>query len=126
MGQVGATRQAQRKPMSKPDDISAHEWLIDVCESRGLVQGSHHGRIDLRLDGKIVVNLEDECSITIKLPLDEQQGLLSEYPDAVSLPKGWGHHGWTTLRTDRVDRDVVEELIDTAIDTVKTANRRSR
>jgi hypothetical protein len=78
------------------------------------------------LDGKIVVNIEDDGSITIKLPLDEQQAVLSEYSDSVSLPNGWGHHGWTTMLVDQMDRGVVEEMIDTAIHTVASANRRRR
>lgn len=111
--------------MTSPDRVSAHDWVIDTCEAKGLIQGSHHGRVDLRWEGKIVVNLDGEV-ITIKLPLDEQQALLSEYPDEVRLPSGWGHHGWTTLHIDHLNRDVVEELIDTAIHTVASARRRSR
>ncbi len=110
--------------MAKRDEASGLDHVVSVCEAKGLVQGSHHGRTDFRLDGNIVVNVEDDGSITIKLPLDEQQALLAEYPDLVSLPTGWGHHGWTTLPVDHMDSVVIEELIDTAIRTVASAKRR--
>ncbi len=104
--------------MTSPERPAAHDWVINTCEAKGLIQGSHHGRIDLRLNGKIVVNLEADDAITIKLPLDEQQVLLQAFPNDVHLPNGWGHHGWTTLHVDRLSRDLVNELIDMAIHTV--------
>jgi hypothetical protein len=108
------------------DSAFGPELVKAICESMGLIQGSHHGRADFRLNGKIVVNLEDDASITIKVPLDEQQALLSDYPEHVSLPNGWGHHGWTTLHIDQFDRDIVEELIDTSIRTVASSKRNGR
>jgi hypothetical protein len=112
--------------VNKPDMSDNHEWVKEICETKGLVQGSHHGRIDFRLYGKIVVNVEDDASITIKLPLDEQQALLSDYPDHVSLPNGWGHHGWTTLQIDHIGHDITTELIDTAIRTISSTKRAGR
>jgi hypothetical protein len=75
------------------------------------------------LNGKIVVNVEDDASITIKLPLDEQQAVLSDYPDYVSLPNGWGHHGWTTLQIDPIGHEITAELIDIAIQTIAPTKR---
>jgi hypothetical protein len=112
--------------VNNAEPVSGHEWVVAICEAKGLIQGSHHGRIDLRLDGKIVVNLEDDGFITLKLPLDEQQALLSEYPDYVHLPNGWGQHGWTTVIIEHLDRDVVKELIDISIRTISAPKRRGR
>jgi hypothetical protein len=106
------------------DPLPIHEWIVEMCEMKGLIRGSHHGRLDLRLDGKIVVNLEHDGSITIKLALDEQQALLQEHSDYVTLPPGWGHHGWTTIRTDALDRDIVSELIESAIHAVGSAAKK--
>jgi YjbR len=112
--------------VNNPDLSASHEWVKAVCETKGLVQGSHHGRVDFRLAGKIVVNVENESSITIKLPLDEQQALLSDYPEFVSLPNGWGHHGWTTLQIDDIGPEIITELIDTSIRTIGSTKRTGR
>ncbi len=93
-------------------------WLVELCLKRGLVEGSHHGRVDYRAGGKIVVNVEDAEQITIKLPVSEQQGLLAEYPNAVTLPGGWAKHGWTTLRFGLLPADLVSELVSMAVETV--------
>jgi hypothetical protein len=105
---------------------SETEWLHHMCKATGLVEGSHHGRVDFRLNGKIVVNIEGDGTITVKLPLDEQQAILHENPEGVSLPNGWGHHGWTTLQLDHFDRTVIGELIDTATRLVTNGKKRSR
>lgn len=80
--------------------------------------GSHHGRVDYRGGGKIVANLEDDGAVTLKLPVEEQEALLHEYPELVRLPGGWAKHGWTTIRLDALDRGHVEELLDLAVLTV--------
>jgi hypothetical protein len=107
--------------VNNSDPGSGPEWVKKICEKMGLIQGSHHGRVDFRLNGKIVVNLEDDGAITIKLPLDEQQALLSDYPEHVSLPSGWGHHGWTTLDIEHLEPNFIQELIDTSIRTIASA-----
>lgn len=109
--------------MNKSDVPANREWVKEICQTKGLVEGSHHGRADFRLNGKIVVNIEDDAAITIKLPLDEQQALLSDYPDHVSLPNGWGHHGWTTLQIEHLGHEIVTELIDTSIRTIASSKR---
>jgi hypothetical protein len=71
-------------------DQTTEQWVRQFCEAKGLMEGSHHGQTDYRLAGKIVVNLESDDAITIKIPVDEQQALLHEHPDAVRLPPGGG------------------------------------
>jgi hypothetical protein len=44
--------------------------------------------------------------------------LHDDYPDHVSLPNGWGHHGWTTLQIDHIGHEITAELIDTSIRTI--------
>jgi hypothetical protein len=103
-------------------DRAFDEWFVGECVAKGLSAGSHHGRVDYRLNNKIVVNIEDDGSVTLKLPLDEQQALLSERPDEVSLPAGWAKHGWTTIRLDRLDRAMVVELLVMSIETVSAGS----
>ena len=102
------------------------EWFAQLCVASGLAQGSHHGQVDFRAGGKIVANLETDGAVTFKLPLDEQQSLLHEYPNHVELPAGWSKHGWTTIRLDALNREHVSELLATAIDTVARARQRKR
>jgi hypothetical protein len=92
-------------------DPSAEEWLHRLCAAHGLRAGSHRGRTDYRLDGKIVANLEDDGAVTIKLPLQEQRAILDEHPALVRLPGGWAKHGWTTIRLDALGIDQAHELL---------------
>jgi hypothetical protein len=94
------------------------KWFADLCTSSGLTQDSHHGRVDYRNGAKIVVNLEDDGAVTLKLPIDEQQAMLHAPPEIVRLPSGWATHGWTTIRLDALERDHVRELLALAIATV--------
>ncbi len=112
--------------MPENSNVDDNEWVKTVCAAKGLVEGSHHGRVDFRENGKIVVNLETDGSITLKLPLHEQQALLNELPDAVTLPQGWAQHGWTTVNITEVDRDLVAELIAHAIETVASGKPKRR
>jgi hypothetical protein len=107
-------------------DQTTEQWVRLFCEAKGLLEGSHHGQTDYRLAGKIVVNLESNDSITIKLPIDEQQALLHEHPEAVRLPPGWGHHGWTTLQFISLSSELVGQLIEQAIETIGSPKPRKR
>ena len=84
-------------------------------------ESSHHGRPDFRYRNRIVVNLdEDDASITIKLPLDEQAALIERADGVFSLPGGWAKHGWTTISLDGVDDEDLRELIAQAWDHTMT------
>ena len=73
-------------------------------------ESSHQGAPDFRYRNRIVVNLdEDERSITIKLPLDEQAALIERDAETFSLPGGWAKHGWTTISL--ADAGELRELI---------------
>jgi hypothetical protein len=108
--------------MSAPG--SEMQWLHEMCEGMGLVEGSHIGHVDFRRKGKIVVNIEDDSAITIKLPIDEQQALVHEFGEGVTLPKGWGQHGWTTLKLDHFEHHLIGELIDAAISAMGPRKKR--
>jgi hypothetical protein len=107
-------------------DAPTHSLIAQVCRAKGLVEQSHHGRPDFRWQGKIVVNLEDDGWITVKLPIVEQQSLLAEHAGLVRLPNGWGHLGWTTLDVVQLEPGIIDELIDLAIATVAAPKPRKK
>ncbi|MGZ4726920.1 MAG: MmcQ/YjbR family DNA-binding protein [Acidimicrobiales bacterium] len=104
---------------------------MTVDELRSFVLGldeawesSHQGGPDFRYRNRIVVNLdEDERSITIKLPLDEQAALIERDAKTFSLPGGWAKHGWTTISLADGDAVELRELIGQAWDDTKTRLR---
>ena len=97
---------------------------MTVDELRGFVLGfdgeteaGHHGKPDFRYRNRIVVNLDEEQrSITVKLPLDDQAALVQRDGSAFSLPGGWAKHGWTTISLDRGDAAEIRELVTQAWD----------
>jgi hypothetical protein len=87
-------------------------------------ESSHQGGPDFRYRNRIVVNLDqDERSITIKLPLDEQAALIERGDGAFSLPGGWAKHGWTTISLDEADDDELRDLLTQAWDDTKARAR---
>jgi predicted DNA-binding protein (MmcQ/YjbR family) len=89
------------------DDLRRFVLSLDEAS-----ESSHQGGPDFRYRNRIVVNLdEDERSITIKLPLEEQAALVDRADGACSLPGGWAKHGWTTISLDRCDDEELRELI---------------
>lgn len=65
------------------------EVRVFILSLPGMTEGQHHGTPDFRLGGKIKVNLEeDDGTITIKLPIEEQAALIDRGGHAFSLPGG--------------------------------------
>jgi hypothetical protein len=98
--------------MSNPPGTSIDALRTFVLSLEGIEERSHHGKPDFRVNGKIVVNLDEvDESITIKLPPDEQAALVARNDSAISLPGGWAKHGWTTFSLRLTDPDELRELI---------------
>jgi len=83
----------------------------------GVVERQHHGKPDLRVNERIVVNLDERArTITVKLDMDCQSLLVASLPpDVVSLPGGWAKHGWTTISFARAPAELIQELISDAV-----------
>ena len=83
--------------------------LPEVCE------GSHFGKADFRVAGKIFAGLSaDESTGTLKLLPEIQASLVGcEGEDAPFTPcaGAWGRSGWTFVDLARVDLAVVEALV---------------
>lgn len=92
--------------------MSIEELRAFVLSLEGVEESSHHGKPDFRVQGKIVVNLDErDQTVTIKLSPEEQSALVTRDDPAISLPGGWAKHGWTTFSLPLVDPDEMRELI---------------
>ena len=95
-----------------------------VMRLDGATESSHQGGPDFRYRNRIVVNLdEDQRSITIKLPLDDQAALTARDDRVFTRPGGWAKHGWTTISLELVDDGELRELITQAWDDTKARSK---
>ncbi len=79
------------------------------------VESSHMGTPDFRVGGKIFATARHESTVAmLKLPLHIQEAMITERPDVFSLPGGWGKHGATLVQTDKVDPDLLKDLLNLA------------
>ena len=81
--------------------------LPEVEESR------HLGTPDFRVRSKIFATAHhDAARAVLKLPLHIQEAMLENQPAVFSLTAGWGKHGWTFVNTDKIDPDLLKDLLD--------------
>lgn len=98
--------------MTDRERLNIEDLRDFVLALDGVEERSHHGKPDFRLRGKIIVNLDEEDrSITIKLPLDDQAALFDRPGPGFSRPGGWAKHGWTTISLRDVSSDEVKGLV---------------
>lgn len=81
------------------------------------VEGSHFGRADFRVGGRIFATLalESEGYGVLLLTPDEQAGMVEDEPGIFSpVPGGWGKSGSTRVLLARVAPDILEAALRTA------------
>jgi hypothetical protein len=82
-----------------------------------VVEASHMGHPDFRVGGKIFATLgyPNEGRGVLVLSPEEQQGLISRYPEMFeAVPGGWGRRGSTQVRLKQITRPVLESAMRTA------------
>ena len=78
-------------------------------------ESSHMGTPDFRVRGKIFATARfDGPRAVLKAPLHIQDALIAQNPEAFSLIPGWGKYGWTFVETDKIDADLLRDLLDLA------------
>ena len=99
--------------MSKPS--------IDVVRSLALAlpeveESQHFGTPDFRVRGKIFATARHGAAICmLKLPPHIQEAMVATRPDVFSLPPGgWSKHGATYADTDKIDPDLLKDLLELA------------
>ncbi len=86
-----------------------------ACGMPETAESSHMGTPDFRIRGKIfATGRTDGPRAVLKLPLHIQEAMLATHPDAFSLTPGWGRHGWTFVETDKIDAQLLEDLLNLA------------
>ena len=80
------------------------------------VEQPHFGFPSFRVRGKIFATAQlNEHLGMLKLPLELQEAMLAEHPDGFFLPAGaWARSGATLVRTDKVPRALIGDLVVTA------------
>jgi hypothetical protein len=89
----------------------------------GAVESAHMGHPDFRANGRVFATLKADKEFgTVKLSPDEQQTFISDHPDAFAPESGaWGRGGWTRVKLDAVDEDVLGEAMTLAWQQTATA-----
>ncbi len=81
------------------------------------VEGSHFGKADFRVGGKIfaTLSLQAEGYGVLLLTPEQQAGMVEDEPEIFSpVPKGWGRMGATRVRLAKVPRDILAAALRTA------------
>jgi hypothetical protein len=80
-----------------------------------VAEASHLGAPDFRVRGKIFVTAQvDGPRAVLKLPRPIQDVLVETQPWAFATVPGWGQFGWTFAETDKIDADMLRDLLDLA------------
>ncbi len=75
------------------------------------VEAAHMGHPDFRVGGKIFATLgyPDQGRGVLVLSPEEQQGLISRYPEMFeAVPGGWGRRGSTQVLLTKITRPVLQ------------------
>jgi hypothetical protein len=80
------------------------------------VEQPHFDFPSFRVRGRIFATARlNQPLAMLKLPVEVQQAMLVEHPEAFSLPPGaWGRNGATFVDTSQVDRALLADLLLTA------------
>jgi hypothetical protein len=80
---------------------------------RGAIESAHMGHPDFRVNGRIFATLRPEHGRgMVKLPPDDQQEFVRQYPAAFAPESGaWGRAGCTAVRLEAIDEEVLGEAL---------------
>lgn len=93
--------------------MRAEDFRRLALAMNGVVEGAHMGHPDFRVHGKIFATLHpDQQWGMVKLTLEQQQRFVREAPATFTPEKGaWGVRGYTAVRLDAADVDVLGEAM---------------
>jgi hypothetical protein len=99
--------------MSRPSIDVVRPLALALPE---VVESQHFGTPDFRVRGKIFTTARHaEALCMMKLPPHIQEAMVTSRPDVFSLPPGgWAKHGATYANTDKIDLDLLKDLLDLA------------
>ncbi len=97
--------------------MNANDFRRIALGLEGAEEGSHMGKADFRVGGRIFATLAsvDQGYGNIKLTLGQQKAFVEELPEVfVPIPGGWGRMGMTHVRLAVVTEDVLTGALRTA------------
>ena len=101
--------------MISPDDVRTLALLLPESEEQ-----AHWGKPSFRTRQRIFATMQpDEHTAVLKLPLHDQDALVTLQPDVFALG-GWSHQGWTRVDLRRVDSAEFRSLLILAWRTIAT------
>ena len=109
--------------------MTAKDFRSIALSLEGVEEGSHMGAVDFRVGGRIFATLAHvkKGYGNLMLMPDQQAAFIAEAPD-VFLPVagGWGRMGATHLVLAQANEDVMRGALQTAWQTRKDANAKTR
>jgi len=101
--------------MILPEDVRTLALSLPESEEH-----DHWGKPSFRTRKRIFATLQpDEYTAILKLPLQDQEALVTFQPDVFALG-GWSHQGWTRVELRRVDSAEFRALLVLAWRTIAT------
>ena len=93
--------------------MTANDFRRIALGLEGAVEGAHMGHPDFRLNNRIFASLHDGDRFgMVKLSPEEQKGFLRSHPSMFEPESGaWGLQGYTRVRIDAAEEDVVGEAM---------------
>jgi predicted DNA-binding protein (MmcQ/YjbR family) len=92
------------------------------------IESEHMGHPDFRVTGKIFAGLQaDNEWGTVKLTPDQQEHFIAVAPSSFRPASGgWGRQGWTSVRLDSVDEELLGAALTQAWQNVRRAATKAR
>jgi hypothetical protein len=97
--------------------MNASDFRRIALSLEGTVEGSHMGKADFRVGGRIFATLasEDQGYGNVKLTQEQQAAFVEELPEVfLPVPGGWGRMGMTHIRLGAASEDIVTGALHTA------------
>ena len=115
------------------ESVDANDFRRIALSFPDVVESSHMGQPDFRVDGRIFATLASEKQGygNLKLTLEQQADFVRELPDVfLPIAGGWGRMGMTHIRLAAAAEDVLAGALHTAwklrVENNKKASKKKR
>jgi predicted DNA-binding protein (MmcQ/YjbR family) len=100
--------------------ISAEQFRKLALSLTDAEEEGHFDKISFRVRKKIFATFDAKASrACLKLTVKDQQSFISTDQSIVyPVPNKWGQQGWTFVELQKVNRDLIKELLRVAYETV--------
>ena len=92
-----------------PDEVGRYTESLPEVKRKGT-----ESRPAWYVHDRLVVRLQDQNTLVIRVPLDRRESLLEDYPDSFGVPPRMGAHHKVEAYLDRAQPRAVRAAIDLA------------